>query len=604
MDAKKQNQLERQIAELTQANQALTTSHKLMEAILETVPDRIYFKDRESRFLKLSLALAKRMRINDPREALGKTDFDYFTPEKAEEFRRDEQRVIESGKPMINKIERQITAAGEVTWASVTKVPVRDDSGNVIGIVGVNRDVTDQKNAEEELRKAKDELEQRVAERTAELSKKNVELEKLIAEQVQIRDELAKERHLLRTLIDKLPDYIFVKDAQSRFTVINTACAHQLGARNAEAVIGKSDADFVTAELAEQYRKDELALMESGKPMHKEEPFLHQETGEKRWSLTTKIPLQNEAGKVVGLMGIARDITEIKEAEKKMEAMHRELREVSRQAGMAEVATGVLHNVGNVLNSVTVAADLIRDRLRNSKASGITKVSKLLTDHSSDLSRFLIEEERGRQVPVYLSELSTHLEQERAELQEELHRLGLNIEHIKEIVAAQQSYARVMGIAEVINVSDLIEDALKIQGAAYERHGIKIVRDYDPLPTISTDKHRILQIIVNLLNNAKYACDATNRKDKCVTVRLKPGAEGRVKIEVADNGIGIPKENLERIFTQGFTTRKGGHGFGLHSGILAAQELGGSLSVRSEGHAKGATFLLELPISPPAEPGK
>jgi len=588
-------------AELTAKDAELSMTHKLVETMLENVPDRIYFKDTQSRFLKLSRALAKRMGVKDPQDAIGKTDFDFYQRERAEEFYRDEQRIIQTGEPLINKIEKQITSNGEVAWASVTKVPVRDESGKIVGVMGINRDITEQKQAEEDLRRSRDELEQRVADRTAELSQRNDELHGLIAESDRTKEALAMERQLLRTLIDKLPDYIFVKDIQSRFIITNTACANQLGAKHPDDVIGKTDADFVTADLAAQYIKDEQALMQSGKTMHKEEPFLHQQSGQKRWALTTKLPLLDDKGQAVGLMGIARDITEIKDAERKLEIMHRELRETSRQAGMAEVATGVLHNVGNVLNSVNVAADLIAERLKNSKSAGVARLSKLLSEHETELPRFLSEDERGRQVPLYLRQLAEHLDQEGTEIREELRRLMLNIEHIKEIVAAQQNFARKLGLTETVTLSDLMEDALRLHGAAYERHGIKLVRDYDPLPTLTVDKHRAMQIVVNLLSNAKYACDAANAKEKRVTVRLKANGAERVKIEVTDNGIGIPKENLSRIFSQGFTTRKGGHGFGLHSGVLAARELGGSLIVSSEGPGRGATFVLELPLTPPAD---
>jgi signal transduction histidine kinase len=204
-------------------------------------------------------------------------------------------------------------------------------------------------------------------------------------------------------------------------------------------------------------------------------------------------------------------------------------------------------------------------------------------------------------VPAYLEQLADHLERERAELRKELESLTMNIEHIKEIVATQQNYARVSGVTETVALPELVEDALKIHGGAYARHGVVVVREYEPLPTVTVDKHKVLQILVNLFSNAKYACDGGNQEDKRVTVRLKANGEGRVKIEVADTGMGIPQENLTRIFSQGFTTRKSGHGFGLHSGALAARELGGSLGVQSGGPGKGATFTLDLPVTPPQD---
>jgi signal transduction histidine kinase len=202
-------------------------------------------------------------------------------------------------------------------------------------------------------------------------------------------------------------------------------------------------------------------------------------------------------------------------------------------------------------------------------------------------------------VPVYLEELAKYLEQERAELRKEVEALKGNIGHIKDIVAMQQENARMFGVVETLPLSDLVEDALKLNGAGYARHGVTVKREYDPLPIVAVDKHKALQILVNLLSNAKYACDAGRATEKRVVVRLKAGDEGRVRIEVADNGVGIASDNLTRIFSQGYTTRKGGHGFGLHTSALAAGELGGALTVHSEGLGQGATFTLELPVTPP-----
>ncbi len=153
----------------------------------------------------------------------------------------------------------------------------------------------------------------------------------------------------------------------------------------------------------------------------------------------------------------------------------------------------------------------------------------------------------------------------------------------------------------MVNLSEVMEDAIKIHGGAYERHGIKLIRDYDQVPPMTIDKHKVMQILINFLSNAKYACDAGKKDDKSVSVRIKMVEQERVRLEVADTGIGIALENLTRIFSQGFTTRKGGHGFGLHSGALAAKDLGGTLTAESNGIGHGATFVLELPIVLPSE---
>ena len=161
----------------------------------------------------------------------------------------------------------------------------------------------------------------------------------------------------------------------------------------------------------------------------------------------------------------------------------------------------------------------------------------------------------------------------------------------------QQNYARVSGIIESLSIRALVEDALQMNAAALARHGILVIRDFHEVPVISIDKHKVLQILVNLIRNAKYAIDAAARRDKRLSVSIKVNERQMIEVTVSDNGIGIAPENLTRIFSHGFTTKRDGHGFGLHSGALAAKEMGGSLSSFSEGAGKGATFVLQLPLN-------
>jgi len=199
-------------------------------------------------------------------------------------------------------------------------------------------------------------------------------------------------------------------------------------------------------------------------------------------------------------------------------------------------------------------------------------------------------------------ELATHLVAERDEMLRELQSLTSNIEHIKEIVAAQQSYARTAGIVESIHLPELVEDALNMHKGAMGRHSVKVIREYSDTPPILVDKHKVLQILINLLHNAKYAVDEGGPPEKRVIVRVEKMASNGVRVSVIDNGIGIPREHLSRVFEHGFTTRKGGHGFGLHSGALTARDLGGALTAHSDGLGQGAEFVLELPIEPRKKP--
>jgi len=263
---------------------------------------------------------------------------------------------------------------------------------------------------------------------------------------------------------------------------------------------------------------------------------------------------------------------------------------------MAEVATGVLHNVGNVLNSVNVSTMLIVDRLTRSRITHLANVSVALRENAGDLGRYMTEDPKGQRLPAFIHSLAERLSVEQAELLREVEGLTKNIAHIKEIVAVQQSYAKVSGIVDALSVTELVEDALEMNGAAFDRHRIEVVREFDEAPLVRVDKHKVLQVLINVIRNAKYAVSESAWLDKRIVVRVEPNGNRRVKIAITDNGIGIAPENLSRIFAHGFTTKKDGHGFGLHSAALAATETGGSLTAQSDGPGQGATFILELPM--------
>lgn len=289
------------------------------------------------------------------------------------------------------------------------------------------------------------------------------------------------------------------------------------------------------------------------------------------------------------------NITERKLAEMQLTEVHKQLVQISRQAGMAEVATSVLHNVGNVLNSVSVSAEVASGKVRQLRVGSLKSVAELLRQHAEDLPEFLTRDPQGRELPGYLLKLAERLAEPQQGILLELDALRKNIEHIKEIVAMQQTYARGGGVLEPVALAELIEDAVRINAAGFGRHEVQLTREISAVPPLVTDRHKLLQILVNLLNNAKYALDRA-AGDKRLVVRVTADGAGAVRIEVIDNGVGIAAENLTRIFQHGFTTKKDGHGFGLHSGALTAKELGGRLTAHSDGVGRGAVFTLELPL--------
>jgi signal transduction histidine kinase len=288
--------------------------------------------------------------------------------------------------------------------------------------------------------------------------------------------------------------------------------------------------------------------------------------------------------------------------EQRVQARTRELQEAqgrlldaARQSGMAEIATNVLHNVGNVLNSVNISADLAMRQVRASKAQGLTKAMQLINQHPSDLGDFLTHDDKGKLLPGYLNQLVEALQAEQRGILDELEHLTDSINHIKEIVATQQAYAGTSSLVEPLRVGDLIEDALRMNSGALSLHQIQVVKAFAEVPLLLLDKHRLLLILINLIGNAKHAMAELAEQARTLTLSVAVADGDRLRIGVKDEGEGIAPENLTRIFAHGFTTRQNGHGFGLHSCAVAAMEMGGSLTAHSDGPGKGALFTLELP---------
>ena len=286
----------------------------------------------------------------------------------------------------------------------------------------------------------------------------------------------------------------------------------------------------------------------------------------------------------------------VEERTRELKDTQSELLDTARQAGMAEIATNVLHNVGNVLNSVNISADLVTRKLRGSKALGLGKAMQLINDHQGDLGTFLTEDPKGKLLPGYLNQLVDAIALEQQGMTDELAQLTKSVDHIKDIVATQQSYAGANSLMEPLHISELLEDALRMNSGALTRHHVTVVKEYSDVPQVMGDKHRLLLILINLISNAKYAMSDLTNRPRQMTLGVKIVEDKILQVSVKDDGEGIAEENMTRIFSHGFTTRKEGHGFGLHSCALAAIEMNGHLTAHSDGPGKGALFTLQIPL--------
>ncbi|MGH7241863.1 MAG: ATP-binding protein [Phycisphaerales bacterium] len=406
---------------------------------------------------------------------------------------------------------------------------------------------------------------------------------------------LADERDALKTVIVSLAEGLCVLDNTGAVQFMNPVATHLLGLDDRQCV-GKQLQELVTLKDSQgRTISDILADPASSASSPSDELRLIVGDKEAPFIVFSASPM---GGENAGMVLTLRDITERKRHEKEREELNRQLVATSRQAGMAEIATGVLHNVGNVLNSVNVSATLADEKIRASKVSGVAKAASLLQTHAKDLAAFLSVDPTGRQLPQYLSCLAEQLATEQRDVLGELESLRQNIEHIKEIVSTQQTYAKNVGVREMESLEELAEDAIRMCSEAARRHGIRIERQFEACPPVRVDKHHVLQILINLINNAKHAVSPCTQERRSIVVRLgRDGSDSKLaRLQVIDKGVGIAPENITRIFQHGFTTRKDGHGFGLHSAANAAKTFGATLSAQSDGPDRGATFTLDVPL--------
>lgn len=319
------------------------------------------------------------------------------------------------------------------------------------------------------------------------------------------------------------------------------------------------------------------------------------QSGKLAWVTEDGTPCVEADGRVI-FRGIFTDVTRFKEAAETAEKAHRQMVEASRRAGMAEVASGVLHNVGNVLNNVNVTAQLIAERLEKSRVEGLRHAAAMLHDHRGDLAGFLTNDTRGQALTGYLQDATAFVGREQEALAVEARGLVKSIQHINDVIMLQQSHGRLTALREKVQVESLIEDALRLEESVFERQQIRVERSYAKLPECFVPKGQVLQVLVNLIRNARQALAGCPAKNRVLCLGTERASAGWVRITVQDSGCGIAPDHLTRVFSHGFTTKAGGHGYGLHHAALLAEDMGGHLKAESGGIGCGATFILDLPM--------
>ena len=432
------------------------------------------------------------------------------------------------------------------------------------------------------------ELEQRVAERTRALQSE-------MEARARTAEELHKNQQQHLDLVARVPIGIF---ETTRHGGVRYANPHLLSLIGLPARFDPTAISLADGRIFPRADRDRLwARLDAEKEVRGFAATLHHFDGSSFEVMINARLRQGAPGEEPVCEGTVEDVTGRKRTERELDALHSQLVVASRQAGMAEVATGVLHNVGNVLTSVNLIVHDVQDRLKTTRLTHLQRVVDVLQREKPRLGEFLTGDSAGRQLPDFLDKLNAHLAAENKQLLGDVEGLVRHFEHIREIIVTQQGSAQLFGVMETLSPAQLFEDALRLSAESIERHGIALERNFEEVGTVKADRHKVLQILVNLLKNAKDALQSVQRPDRRVRVRVHREGPRTIALSVADNGPGIAPENLRRIFQHGFTTKPTGHGFGLHSSVLAAREMGGDLTAASEGPGRGSTFTLTLPFA-------
>jgi len=524
--------ISRDVTKNQEYEEKLLKEQNLLKALMDNIPDSIYFKDRKSRFIRINKAWARKYSLTNPDEAIGKTDVDFFHSSFAKETLREEQLLMETAMPLINKLEKKVNADGSDRYQLVSKVPISGAKGAIIGLVGISHNVTDLKMAE---------------------------------------IELAREKELLQSLMDNIPDLIYFKDCESKFTRINKAQAALLGIKSPDEAIGKNDFDFFPREQSEYAYQDEQEIFRSGIPMINHIEKVTPVDGNTIWMSATKIPTKDEHGNVTGLVGISRDITIMEMARENLK-FAKEKAEESNYA-KSQFLANMSHEIRTPMNGVIGMADVM-------------SYTELTTEQQSYLDIII---KSGNSL------------------------LGI----INDILDLSKIESDNLDLEKApISIRGIMEDVADVLMISANNKNLEFVNYIDPLipEIVEGDSIRLHQILINLVNNAiKF----TPVGEVFFSAELQESFENGFQIlfEVRDTGIGIPPEaqsSLFKAFSQvdSSTTRKyGGTGLGLAISKRLAEMMGGSIGIESE-EGKGSLFWFTarfgtgVEIEPVAQPPK
>lgn len=556
-----------------------------LRSLIDAMPDSIYIKDRDSRFVIANKQIAAVMGKNHPRDVIGKSDFDFYEHDIAQEYYKDEQEIIKTGEPIINKEEYGRDGKGRLIYKSTTKVPYLNEKGEVIGIIGIGRDISKQKEVEKQLMIKSNQL--------AEINQILEERQEHIEQQSEILSDKSKqlenERNILRAFIDNMPDRIYIKDKDGKFITGNSELVNVMKAGSVENLVGKTDYDFYPGEMAEDYFNDDMNVVKSGVPIVNKEEAGWSLDGKQIVVSTTKVPVVDANGEFICLVGLGRDISKQKETENKLIQQSEAIQEVNvlleeRQeeiqqqkeelVAQAENLRAINHELEKLNRTKNKFFSIIAHDLKN-PFHAISGFAMLLTTSFNEM-----EDKRKKEIIELIRSSS-----------ENAYNL---LENLLQWARSQTNSIKYNPVNT--NIQELVEQNLYLLQASAESKDLTITSEIIACNAF-IDNQMINTVIRNLLSNAvKFS----NSKGT-ISVTCKPEND-QVMLKIADNGVGIPPENLERLFKidQYYSTSgtEGESGTGL--GLIICKEFveknKGEIKVESKPD-KGTTFYVYLPRS-------
>ncbi len=526
----------REITKRKNAEEALKHEKSVMEALMDNVPDSIYFKDRQCRLTKISRKMLNDLKMNDMSQVIGKTDVDLFGEEFGRKTLENDERLMAIGKPIVGLTESRKLEDGSFYWTSTTKVPLRDNSGQIVGLVGITREIN-------EFMKAQEERE--------------------------------RERNLLRTLIDNIPDYIYVKDRDGRFIVSNTAVVHQMGLASENELLGKTDFDFFPHDLAAKYYAEEQAIIQADKGIYNHEgPSVDASKEEKdRWVTTNKVILRDGQGSITGFVGIGRDITERKRAEE----------QIRSQLSIIEEQNLALTTANEKALEATKAKSAFLASMSHELRTPLNAIigySEMLDEEMGDNGddRYRADVEKVRSAGKHLLGLINDI---------------LDLSKIES--GKMELYLEEFDLKNVIG-----EVASMVQPLIAQNENTFVLTGNEESRLVRLDLTKVRQILFNLISNASKFTQNGTVSLEVASVPGDAAPRPAIRFRVSDTGIGITKEQEERLFKEfaqadGSTTRRyGGTGLGLAISKRFCEMMGGSIGIESSS-SKGTTFVATLP---------